>query len=272
MGCNLDTIITGDCLDVLPALASESVDLVVTSPPYPGQKNDTHTVDEWLAWFAAVVAALHRVLTPVGVLVLNIMFKRTPDGWFDGRLFTALPAIVAGQGFNWIDTYPWVKPNPAPNVSNAHRRSCDTPGWEPIFVFTRAARIDDYQFDFVRRPYSPKSISSNGRAYSTRGGNFDPHPDGARQPNWLMVSSSGSSRTKTPRALGQSFPIAIPERFILQHTQPGDVVLDPFCGAGTTCRAAQENGRHYIGIELLPGEAARAAEWLQRPYQMRMAM
>ena len=263
----IDAIVTGDCLDTLPAIEAGSVDLVMTSPPYPGQKGDRRGVDEWLAWFTAVAAAMSRVLKPTGVLVLNCAFKRRSDGFFDGRLYTRLPLILEATGFHWVDLYPFIKANPAPNGRNGAAVYCDSPGWEPIFVFTLADSVQDYTFNPVRRSYRPKSLAKNGAVYSTRGDNIQPHPSGARQPNVVIVSTSGSSRTAVPRARGQSYPTEIPERFILQYTNPGDLVLDPFAGVGTTCRVAQTLGRHYIGIELQPDEADAAREWLARPYQ-----
>lgn len=267
----IDAIVTGDCLSVLPALPAGSTDLIVTSPPYPGQKGDKRAVDDWLAWFMAVSAAMSRVLKPTGVLVINCAFKRRDDGFFDGRLYTRLPLVLEGAGFNWLDLYPFVKANPAPNGRNGAAVYCDSPGWEPIFVFTMADSVGDFTFNPVRRPYRPKSLAKNGTVYSTRAVGIQPHPDGARQPNVIHVSTSGSSRTAVPRARGQSYPIEIPERFILQYTNPGDLVLDPFAGTGTTCRAAQTLGRHYIGVELQPDEAGRAREWLARPYQAQIA-
>lgn len=262
----INTIVTGDCEVIMGEIEPGAVDLIMTSPPYPGQKNDRRSVEEWLDWFCRIVCMFHRVLKADGVAVINVMFKRTEDGWYDGRIFTAFPCILQTYGFNWIDTYPFIKMNPAPNGRN-EEPYCDFPGWEPVFVFTKAARVTDYTFDPVRRPYAPKSMAKNGTVYSTRGDEIAPNPAGARQPNYLLVSTSGSSRTKIPRAEGQSFPEIVPERFILQHTKPGDLVLDPFCGAGTTCRVAQTLGRRFIGIELLPHEADKAREWLGQPYQ-----
>ncbi len=56
--------------------------------------------------------------------------------------------------------------------------------------------------------------------------------------------------------------LALPERFIRQYTRPGDMVLDPFCGVGTTGRVAVELGRRFVGFEKDAGEAERAREWV----------
>lgn len=264
----IDVIHCGDCLDVLTIIPDESIHQIVTSPPYPGQKGDKRTVPQWLEWFAVVAGEMHRVLTPTGTAAINLMFKRTPESWFDGRLFTEFPRLLDALGFNWIDVYPFIKPNPAPNGANGGATYADFPAWEPVFVFTKAQAVTDYHFDPVRKPYKPKSFTSKGRLH-VNGGKETAYanPQGARQPNYLILSTSGTSRSNMPRAKGQSFPLQLPERFILQHTKPGEIVLDPFAGVGTTCRAAQINGRHYIGIELLQGEAEKARKWLARPFQ-----
>ncbi len=265
-----NTITTGDYLDIGENIIPGSVDLIMTSPPYPGQKNDSRGVSEWLNWFTAVSRLMYANLTANGVLALNVAFKRTGGGWYDTRLFTQLVPMLEETGFNMIDIYPFLKANPAPNGSVGVNSRHDTPAWEPVFVMSKAAVTADYQFEPVRKPYKPKSFTADGNLWTNRLANGDtavPHPGGARQPNYLLVSTSGTSRTGMPRAEGQSFPVAVPERFILQHTQPGDTVLDPFAGVGTTCRVAQTNGRKYIGVELLEREAAKAREWLDEPFQ-----
>ena len=257
----IDEILVGDSLDLLPTLPCGIARLVVTSPPYPGQKGNEQTVPEYLEWLGLVLSGIRWALAADGVLALNVMFKRTESGWFDTRLLTAVPTLLAERGFNMIDVYQYVKPNPPPNGALIY---CDVPAWEPVFVCTPAPDVLAYQFNPVRAAYKPKSVRPNGKVYTTRTDAIDAHPEGARQTNVLALSSSGEANR--PRAKGQSFPLALPERFILQHTQPGDVVLDPFAGVGTTCRAAQVNGRRYIGIEKLPAEAQRAREWLRRPF------
>jgi site-specific DNA-methyltransferase (adenine-specific) len=259
----MNEIIVGDCLNVLPLLLPSIAKLIVTSPPYPGQRADTRTVPEWLAWFQDVVEAMTWPLADDGVLALNVMFKRTENGWFDSRLLTEIPRILADRGFSMIDVYSFTKPNPPPNGSFIY---CDIPAWEMVFVCTLAESVHGYQFNPVRRPYKAKSKRSNGTLYTSRSTTAALHPEGARPTNVLSFSSSGDQNR--PKAQGQSFPLALPERFIMQHTQPGDVVLDPFCGVGTTCRAALVNGRRYLGIELLESEAQLAREWLQRPFPL----
>ncbi len=253
-------IITGDNLDVMATLPPGSVKLVVTSPPYPGQYGLDMTVDEWFVWLRERLCAVHRLLAHDGVLALNAMIKRTDSGWFDIRLFE-LPALLKAVGFNMLDTYMYVKKNPVPNGPLVY---CDIPAWEPVFVATKAVTVESTPFKPYRKPYKPKSLAGDGKVYTSRakdgGISVRPHDEGARQTNVLALSSSGDQNR--PKALGVSFPLELPERFILQHTQPGDLVLDPFAGVGTTCKAAAIHGRLWLGIEIKSDEAEQARRWM----------
>ena len=148
-------IITADCVPAMTAMKAGGVDLIITSPPYPGQKSDTRSVDEWLEWMFDVSVLMRRVLRPSGVLVFNVMFKRLPSGFYDTRVLTAVPEMLQFAGFNMIDVYPYVNPNPAPNGPLVY---VDIPAWEYVFVCTPAKNVTDFEFNAQRRPYSSKSV------------------------------------------------------------------------------------------------------------------
>lgn len=253
-------IVTGDNLDVMAQMPAGLARLAVTSPPYPGQYGLDMSVSEWFGWLGVRLVHVHRLLADDGVLALNAMIKRTDEGWFDIRLFD-LPSLLHSVGFNMLDTYMYVKKNPVPNGPLTY---CDIPAWEPVFVATKAQTVDATPFQAYRKPYRPKSLAGDGKVYTSRakdgGITVRPHSEGARQTNVLALSSSGDQNR--PKAKGVSFPLELPERFILQHTQPGDLVLDPFAGVGTTCKAAAIHGRLYTGIEVNPDEAELARKWL----------
>lgn len=258
-----DHIITGDCLVVLPTLPPASVNLVFTSPPYPGQMGNRQSVEEWLAWLDAVLSHLRSILAPNAVVALNVMFRRTAEGWQDTRGLSAVPAAFEANGYRPLDTYIWHKTNGAQNGPLGY---ADAHGYEPIFVYTNAERPGDVTFNPQCKPYAAKSISASGAARIGYGRTKEPNGCGARQTNVISRPTVASYGIR-PRARGVSFPLALPERFIRQYTRPGDLVLDFCAGVGTTCRAAQELGRHYIGIELDPDEAETARAWLARPVQ-----
>lgn len=256
-------IITGDCLDVLPTLAARSVNLVFTSPPYPGQMGNGQSVAEWLDWLGCVLERLRPALAANAVVALNVAFKRMAAGWHDARVFSAVPSAFEATGYQPLDTYIWHKTNAPQNGPLAY---ADAPGYEPIFVYTNAERPGDVAFYPQYKAYAAKSISAGGMARIGYGRVKPPNGDGARQTNVISLPTCASDGDR-PRARGVSFPLALPERFIRQYTRPGDMVLDFCAGVGTTCRAARELGRRTIGIEIDPAEADKARAWLNEPLQ-----
>ena len=251
---------TGDALDLIPTLQDGSVQLVVTSPPYPGQYGNKMGVPMYLDWSRHWLRLLRPKLTSTGVVAINVHFKRTDDGWFDDRLFEfSRPAFT---GLNLLDMYVYGKGNPPPNGGLDY---CDPPGWEAIFVLTRAERPQDVLFTPVRRPYARGSVRKTGpqagTLYSNRSKRTtEPHPDGARQTTLMLMSMSADQGR--PRAKGISFPRALAHRFICQYTRPGDLVIDTFCGAGTVGHMAILLERPFIGFDNNPDEAERARAWL----------
>ncbi len=256
-------IITGDCLDVLPTLPPGMVNLIFTSPPYPGQMGNGQSVGEWLDWLGCVLGRLRPALAPNAVVALNVMFKRTAEGWHDTRLWIGVPSVFEAAGFHCLDMPPWVKTNAPMNGPLAY---ADAPGYEPIFVYTNAQRPGDVTFNPQYTRYAEKSISAGGMARIGYGRVKPPNNDGARQTNVISLPTVASDGRR-PRARGVSFPLALPERFIRQYTRPGDMVLDFCAGVGTTCRAAVELGCRTVGIEIDPDEAEKARQWLREPVQ-----
>lgn len=250
-------IVTGDALELIPRLEDGSVRLVVTSPPYPGQYGNKLKNWQWLPWARQWIHALRPKLAENGVLVLNVQFKRDERGWFDYSIYNL--AHPGYTGLETLDLYIYGKMNPPPNGPLTY---CDPPGWEFVFVLTNAARPENVFFQPYRAPYKPKSLRKDGKLYSRMSQQEPlPHLEGARQTTLMLMSKSADQNR--PSAKGISFPRALPERFIRQYTRPGDMVLDPFCGVGTTGRVAVELGRRFVGFEINAGEAERAREWVR---------
>lgn len=247
-------VFTGDCLDVMAEMPPHCVDLIVTSPPYPGQRGNKMSFYEWWDFMVTAIKGMRRVLKDEGVLCLNVMLGRA-EGWFDMRLFGGMAEMLNECRLSVLDVYIYGKKNPVP--SGALTR-CDIPAWEPVFICTWADDWDGVCFVPQFAPHAPKSKSKSGLVSSKWRGR-PLNPKGARQTNLMLFSSSGPRR---PRARGISFPCEMAERMIKQYSRPGDVVLDPFFGVGTTGVAAQRNGRWYVGIELNASEADKARAWL----------
>ena len=257
------TLHQGDCLQLASLYPDGHFQLLLTSTPYPGLRGCELTVPQYFDWWAARLAVLVPKLDPVsGVLVQVLKFGRV-DGWFDTRLFD-VPKVLEAAGLFMIDVYIWDKLNGSP-ATRAKCKRYDRNEWEFCFC---AARSSSYAFYPVRRPYSAKTVkkakSGNMRQTAVNGsqanGHSRLHPEGALQGNVLRMSSSGDG--KRPRVRGGSYPRRLAQRFILQHTRPGQWILDPFVGAGTTLHVAQEYGRHGVGFDIDETAVSTAAAWL----------
>jgi len=116
----LGKLVVGDCLEVLRSLEAESVDLVVTSPPYDGQpkygNGEKYERDWYAGFFMDVAAEIHRVLKPHGSFILNYRSKRHGDE--RGTLQYELIFWLRAKGFLFCEDFVWGKPSPPPGRFN----------------------------------------------------------------------------------------------------------------------------------------------------------
>src|SRR5438067_795231 len=235
----LDAVLEGDCLVEMARLAEASVDLVFADPPYNLQLNgelhrpDNSRVDgveeDWdkFAGFAEYdrftrdwLAAGRRLLKPTGAL------------WVIGTYHNIfrIGAAVQDLGFWILNDVIWRKTNPMPNFrgrrfTNAH----ETLLW--------CARDERARYTFNYR--AMKALNDDLQMRS----------------DWLLPICSGSERVKGDdgaKAHPTQKPEALLYRILLACTKPGDVVLVPFFGTGTTGAVARRLGRRWIGIEREP--------------------
>lgn len=250
-----DKLFHGDSRAMLPLLPDNSVDLIVTSPPYADQRKNTYggiAPDDYVAWFLPIAAQLKRVLKPEGSFVLNIK-ERVVNG---ERHTYVLELIIAlrKQGWLWTEEYIWHKRNSYPGKwPNRFRDS-----WERLLHFTKQKNFAMYQ-DAVRVPmgdWSQSRLRNLSDTDKRRDESRVQSGFGKKIENWVgrelaypdnvihMATECGN------RGHSAAFPVELPSWFIKLFTQPGDTVLDPFIGSGTTAEAALALGRHFIGIEL----------------------
>ena len=280
----IDSIILGDCERVLKEVPDDSVDLIFTSPPYADQRKRTYggiRPDEYVDWFLPKADEFYRVLKPSGTFVLNIKERVV-----NGERHTYVIELILEmrkRGWLWTEEFMWHKKNSYPGKWPNRFRD----NWERLIQFNKERKFNMYQ-DAVMVPVggwakdrlANLSETDKIRDESKVGSGF-----GKNISNWLgrdmvypnnVLHMATESSNKNHSAV---FPVALPTWFIKLFTQPGDVVLDPFLGSGSTSAAALTLGRHYIGVDIsaeyvelansrlsktmagLPGIAERKAEY-----------
>ena len=245
-----DEIIQGDCLKVLQDFPADCVDLIMTSPPYSDQRKYAEIRPEnYVNWFLPISQELFRVLKPTGSFVLNIKERVVDRSTYVLELILALKK----QGWLWTEEYIWHKKNCAPGKWPNRFRDA----WERCLHFTKNKKFAMYQ-DSVMVPvgdWAEKRMKNLSTRDKTRTASDTESGFGFRRANWLdrnMVYPSNVLHLGNEiKNKGHSavFPEELPEWFIKLFTAEGDLVLDCFCGSGTTCAIAKKLGRNYIGID-----------------------
>ncbi|MBU1626055.1 site-specific DNA-methyltransferase [bacterium] len=248
-------LIHGDCREELKKLPDNSVDLIVTSPPYADQRKKTYggvPPDKYLEWFLPISLELKRVLKDTGSFVLNIKEKAE-----NGERHTYVIELILEmkkQGWLWVEEYIWNKKNCYPGKWPNRFRDA----WERCLQFTKQKKFKMFQ-EAVMIPIGDwgegrlKNLSENDkiRFESSSKSGF-----GKNISNWLkrdkvyptnVLHLATECSNKNHSA---TFPVALPSWFIKLFTQEGDVVLDPFMGSGSTAVASFLLNRKFIGFEI----------------------
>jgi len=263
----------GDALDVLRELPSESVNLIVTSPPFPltFQKKKPYgsvRIDEYIAWFLPIADQCKRVLRDDGSFVIDIggvWNKGAPTrSLYQYHLLLALHDKVGyhiAQDFYWYN--PGALPAPAEwvNVRRVRVKSAVNLVWwlskTPWPKADNRKVLKEYSADMRRlleRGYRAKARPS-GHTITTK---FTRNHGGAIPPNLIELGNNDSNGEYLKRCQAAGlpvhparFPSGLPEFFIKLCTDPGDVVLDIFAGSNITGEAAERIDRRWIAIELV---------------------
>jgi site-specific DNA-methyltransferase (adenine-specific) len=246
----------GDAAKELKKIDDESVDLVVTSPPYADQRKQTYggiQPDEYVEWFMPIAAELQRVLKPTGTFILNIK-ERVVAG---ERHTYVLELIIAmrQQGWLWTEEMIWHKKNCYPGKWPNRFRDA----WERLLQFNKQKNFNMYQDavmvptgDWAKSRLKNLSDTDRTRDESKVGSGF-----GKKIENWIGRSMAYPTNVMYMatecgnKSHSAAFPKALPEHFINLFTREGDTVLDPFMGSGTTITVAERMARNAVGIEIL---------------------
>ena len=247
----------GDSKKELKKLSDNSIDLIVTSPPYADQRKGTYGgihQDKYVEWFLPISEQLLRVLKPTGTFVLNIK-EKVVEG---ERSIYVMELIIAmrKQGWLWTEEFIWHKKNSYPGKwPNRFRDS-----WERLLQFNKERHFTMYQEevmvpmgDWAKTRLKKLSVTDKIRDNSKVGSGF-----GKNISNWLnrdkayptnVLHLATECNNKNHSA---AFPEELPEWFIKLFTKENDMVLDPFMGSGTTLIVANRMKRNSIGIEIVP--------------------
>jgi len=233
----LDTILKGDCVSALERLPEKSVDAIFADPPYNLQlggdllrpdHSKVDAVDDHWDQFESFAA--YDAFTRAWLLAARRVLKPNGTIWVIGSYHNIFRVGAAMQdlGYWILNDIVWRKTNPMPNFrgrrfQNAH---------ETLIWASRDDKAKGYTFNYE----SLKAANDDTQMRS----------------DWLFPICTGGERLKDEngdKVHPTQKPEALLARVILSSTKPGDVVLDPFFGSGTTGAVAKRLGRHFVGIE-----------------------
>lgn len=260
----LATLYLGDCLEVMQGIADGSVDLTVTSPPY----DNLRTYNGYTFDFEGIAQELYRV-TKQGGVVVWVVGDATIKGSETGTSFRQALYFKDVCGFNLHDTMIWDKQN----CSSVGAMSRYENAFEFMFVLSKGAPasanvIKDKPNKRAGEMQNGSIRQADGSVKKTTGYGKRAIAEFGRRSNvWRVFPCKAKSERLHPAP----FPEQLAADHITSWSNPGDTVLDPFLGSGTTGKMAIQAGRKFIGIEI-SGEyleiACRRIEDAQRQEKM----
>jgi modification methylase len=231
----IDHILHGDCIEILDTLPANSVDVIFADPPYNLQlrnelyrPNMTRVSAVGDAWDKFEDFAEYDAFTATWLRAAQRVLKNTGTLWVIGAYHNIyrVGAIMQDLGFWFLNDVVWIKDNPMPNFrgvrfTNAHE----------TLIWAQKKKGAKYTFNHQ----SMKALNDDRQMRS----------------DWTLPLATGGQRIKLDGSKAHSTqkPEALLYRIILASSNPGDVILDPFFGSGTTGAVAKKLGRRWIGVE-----------------------
>ncbi|MGV2127636.1 site-specific DNA-methyltransferase [Agrobacterium vitis] len=233
----MNSIIKGDCVAALEALPDQSVDAIFADPPYNLQLGGMlHRPDQSVvdavddAWDQFASFEAYDAFTRAWLLACRRVLKPHGTIWVIGSYHNIFRVGATLQDLNfWIlNDIVWRKTNPMPNFKGRRFQNAH----ETMIWASRDAKAKSYTFNYDALKASNDDVQMRS--------------------DWLFPICSGGERLKGEdgkKIHPTQKPEALLARVILASTKPGDVVLDPFFGSGTTGAVAKRLGRNFVGIE-----------------------
>lgn len=238
----LDRIYTGECSELMAELPAGCIDLTVTSPPYDNLRD----YNGYEFPFEEIAAQLYRVTKPGGVVVW-VVADATIDGSETGTSFRQALHFMA-LGFNLHQTIIYEKDGlPFPPTNRYYNQ------FEYSFVFARG-NVATFNPLMQKNRWAGASTRPTFRQVDggQNGGDRKRIKDKRPRGNiWrYTVGHSKSTLDRFAFEHPATFPEALARDHIRSWSDPGDIVLDPMCGSGTTLKMAHETGRRFIGFDI----------------------
>jgi site-specific DNA-methyltransferase (adenine-specific) len=263
-------VFTGDCIEVMRKMRDGTVRLAVSDPPYNASLyygdhyDDARPDREYRLWCRRWMREVHRLLTPDGSFVLVINHE---NGW------KLCSEAVEGVGFRLHQVITWLETFGV-NYTNMFNKTTI-----PIFWFAKGEKVA-FNREAVTRP-SDRLLKYHDRRANPAGKCFDdawlylpPCEPADGGDLWRVPRLPGNARERLPEARIKGvdggtrqlpqLPLKLLTPIVACFSDPGDLVLDPHVGTGTTGAACLPLGRRFVGIELSPETAAIARDRLDR--------
>lgn len=234
-------IILGNCINELKSLDSCSVDLIIADPPYNVGKDYGNTSDklgfnDYIAFTKEWLVECHRVLKDSGTIYVFVGFR------FISYIYQILEKELNMNFINWISWH---------YTQGIGKTKGFSPRHDDILMFSKTSTYK-FNLDDIRIPQKYYRKVNN-----MRGAN----PGDVWEVSHIHYCQKGRQQHPTQK------PEALIERMVLASSNEGDMVVDPFCGSGTTMRVCQQLKRNGIGIEINEEYVKLAKERLNRPFE-----